>query len=57
MEALLQDTITLTGAATGAGCDFGVKEAVDRFCNKHGYRLHITTDDYWEGDPILHGGL
>jgi hypothetical protein len=35
----------------GAGCDFGVKAAVDKFCIEHGYRLHITTDDFWQGNP------
>ena len=35
----------------GAGCDFGVKAAVDEFCVKHGYKLHSTTDDFWEGNP------
>jgi hypothetical protein len=35
----------------GAGCDFGVKAAVDEFCCIHGYKLHITTDDYWQGNP------
>jgi hypothetical protein len=35
----------------GAGCEFGVKAAVDEFCVKHGYKLYVTTDDYWEGNP------
>jgi hypothetical protein len=35
----------------GAGCEFGVKAAVDEFCVKHGYQLHVTTEDYWEGNP------
>lgn len=35
----------------GAGCDFGVKAAVDEFCLKRGYTLYVTTDDYWQGDP------
>lgn len=35
----------------GAQVDFGVKAAVDEFCIKHGYRLHITTDDFWQGNP------
>jgi hypothetical protein len=35
----------------GAGCEFGVKAAVDEFCVKHGYKLHVTSDDYWEGNP------
>lgn len=35
----------------GAGCDFGVKAAVDEFCAKNGYKLHVTTDDFWQGDP------
>jgi hypothetical protein len=35
----------------GAGCDFGVKAAVDEYCYENGYELHVTTDDYWEGNP------
>ena len=35
----------------GAGCDFGVKAAVDEFCVKHGYKLNVTTDNFWEGNP------
>ena len=35
----------------GAGCDFGVKAAVDGFCTTHGYQLNITTEDFWEGNP------
>jgi predicted O-methyltransferase YrrM len=35
----------------GAGCDFGVKAAVDEYCSKHGYKLHVTTEDFWHGNP------
>jgi len=35
----------------GAGCDFGVKAAVDEYCTQNGYKLFITTDDWWEGNP------
>jgi hypothetical protein len=35
----------------GAGCEFGVKAAVDEYCARHGYKLHVTTDDYFEGNP------
>ncbi len=35
----------------GAQVDFGVKAAVDEFCVRHGYKLHMTTDDFWQGNP------
>lgn len=35
----------------GGGCDFGVKAAVDEFCTKFGYTLHVTSEDFWEGNP------
>jgi hypothetical protein len=35
----------------GAGCDFGVKAAVDEYCTRHGYKLHVTSEDFWEGNP------
>lgn len=35
----------------GAGCDFGVKAAVDEYCSLNGYQLNVTTEDFWEGNP------
>jgi predicted O-methyltransferase YrrM len=35
----------------GAPVNFGVKQAVTEFCTKHGYKLHLTTDDFWQGVP------
>jgi len=37
--------------AEGAQVDFGVKAAVDEFCAEHGYQLHVTSEDYWQGNP------
>lgn len=35
----------------GAQVNFGVKQAVTEFCAKNGYKMHLTTDDYFEGNP------
>ena len=35
----------------GAVVNFGVKQAVTEFCVKNGYKLHLTTDDFFEGVP------
>lgn len=35
----------------GAVVNFGVKQAVTEFCVKHGYQMHLTTEDFFEGVP------